>query len=225
MGPRPRRAGRRAPDLNVPGRIPPLHLVATDDIAGDPAFSAAAAELLERGGSKLALHLRLLRSSGAALYELASRLAPIAAATGALLIVNDRVDVALAARCSGVQLGGRGMSVGDARHLLGRDARIGVSVHDPDAAQRAASQGADFLLVGTLYATATHPGAAANGLGLLRELSAVSIPRIGIGGVRPARVREAMHAGADGVAVVRGIWRAPSPGGALMEYLNQLHDA
>lgn len=225
MGARARRSARGAPDLSASRPIAPLHLIATDEVAGDPGFSAAAAELLEHGGSELTLHLRLLRSSGAELYALASRLGPVAAATGALLIVNDRVDVALAAHCSGVQLGRGGMRARDARGLLGRDGLIGVSVHDPDAADRAASDGADFLLVGTLYATETHPGAPASGLDLLRELSGLAIPRIGIGGVTPGRVREAIDAGADGVAVVRGIWRAPSPRGALTEYLNQLRDA
>ncbi|MBW3630719.1 MAG: thiamine phosphate synthase [Gemmatimonadetes bacterium] len=133
--------------------------------------------------------------------------------------------MALAARCAGVQLGRRGMRVADARRLLGASAIIGVSVHIGDAAGRAVSAGADFLLVGTLYGTETHPGAATNGLDLLRRLSGLPVPRIGIGGVTPGRVREAIDAGADGVAVVRGVWRAPSPRGALTEYLNQLRDA
>jgi thiamine-phosphate diphosphorylase len=173
--------------------------------------------LLGEGGTAVALHLRLREAAGATLYALASRLSAVASARGARLLVNDRVDVALAAGCDGVQLGTRSMSPRDARRLVGPDALIGASAHSREEA--AAAEGADFLLVGTLYESGTHPGRAAAGTGLLRGLP---LPAIGIGGITPARVPEVLAAGGAGVAVVRGIWRAASPREALRDYLSAL---
>ena len=151
------------------------------------------------------------------LYALASRLRPAAGRAGAALLVNDRLDVALAAGCDGVQLGGHSMRAGDARRLLGPDRLIGASVHSREEA--AATGGADFLLVGTIYPSETHPGRAPAGPGILRGLP---LPAIAIGGMLPGRVPEVLAAGAVGVAVVRGVWGAPDPLEALGEFLSAL---
>jgi thiamine-phosphate pyrophosphorylase len=189
-------------------------------VAGEPGFPERAGEVLAAGGRSLALHLRLRSASGARLFSLAARLAEIAAGTGSLVIVNDRVDVALAAGCAGVQLGGGAMEIGDARRQLGPSRLVGASVHS--AAEARAARGADFLLVGTLYPSETHPGRPGAGAALLGEMRAIALPLVGIGGITPARVGAVLAAGGRGVAVVRGIWGASSPRAATIEYLSAL---
>ena len=204
--------------------LPRLHLVTSDDILQRPEFPAWAEELLEVGGERLALHLRGPRVAGAALYRLAERLANVATRADALFLVNDRVDVALAVNAGGVQLGGRGLDPEDARRLLGERPRLGVSVHSPDEAEAALRRGADFLLAGTLYPSASHPRAGGSGVEWLRRVPAAGGRLIGIGGVTPERVGEVLEAGAHGVAVISAIWNAERPREALLRFIRELYE-
>jgi thiamine-phosphate diphosphorylase len=208
----------------VSGGFPALHLVTDDGVLAGPGFALRAAELLENGGARLALHLRGPATPAARLYELARGLAPTASRSGAWLLVNDRADIAAAAGASGVQLGARSMDAATVRRLLGADARIGVSVHGPREARAAAEGGADFLVAGTLFATASHPGRAGQGTAWLGDLAALGPPVVGIGGITPGRVPEVLAAGATGVAVVRGVWAAGSAGAAARAYLRMLEE-
>jgi thiamine-phosphate diphosphorylase len=141
---------------------------------------------------------------------------------GSVLIVNDRVDLALGCGAAGVQLGGSSFPIAVARRLVGAERWIGASVHSVPEAAAAAAEGADFLLAGTLYATDSHPGFAGSGTGWLRSAGAVGLPVIGIGGITPSRISEVLEAGAYGVAVIRGIWAADRPLEALRDYLTLL---
>jgi thiamine-phosphate diphosphorylase len=170
------------------------------------------------GGSSLALHLRVPGAAGRALHDLAACLTELAAATKAVLIVNDRVDVALAVGADGVQLGRRSLSVADARGLVGQRL-IGASVHDVDEARVAVEDGADFLLAGAVHPTATHPGRPAAGLGMIEAIAALGIPVIAIGGITPEHAAGLRRAGAAGMAAIRGIWDAPSPAMAVHRYI------
>lgn len=199
--------------------VPPLHAVTDDDVVARPGFERIAGEVLAAGGAGVALHLRAPRASGRRMHELAVRLMEIARAADALLVVNDRVDVALAAGADGVQLGRRGITVADARRLVGDAMRIGASVHTLDEAREAVDAGADWLLAGAIYATASHPGQAGAGMGLIEAVAALGRSVIGIGGVAPERVAEACGAGAAGVAAIRGIWDQPSPASAARAYI------
>lgn len=201
-----------------PERIPPLHAVTDDRVIASANFVARAGEVLAAGGDRIALHLRAPAATGRAMHDLAARLVEMASAAGALLLVNDRVDVAIAAGAHGVQLGRRSLSVDDARRLVG-DRLIGASIHDLDEAW-AAIGGGDFLLAGAVYPTATHPGEAAAGVGWIATVAALGRPIIAIGGVMPERVGEVRRAGAAGVAAIRGIWDDPSPGEAVQRYLD-----
>jgi thiamine-phosphate pyrophosphorylase len=193
--------------------------VVTDDgVVARAGFVRAATDVLEAGGGLVALHLRAPAASGRRLHELAVRLMEIARAAGSLLIVNDRVDVALAAGVDGVQLGRRGITVADARRLAG-GMRIGASVHAVGEAQVAVEEGADWLLAGSVYPTASHPGRPGAGTGLIAAMAALGVPVIGIGGVTPERVREVGGAGAAGIAALRGVWDQPSPGRAARTYI------
>lgn len=137
-----------------------------------------------------------------------------------MLVVNDRVDVALAAGADGVQLGARSLSVEDGRSLAGASLRIGASVHAADEA-RAVGAGADWLLAGTLWPTPSHPGRAGAGVALLREVAALGMPVVAIGGVSAERAAEARRAGAAGVAALRGLWDAADPARAVERYLDE----
>ena len=124
----------------------------------------------------------------------------------ALLIVNDRVDVAMASGADGVQLGENGLDVASARRLAGASMLIGRSVHSAEGARAAEAEGADFLVLGTVFDTASHPGAETGGLELVREATAgVGVPVLGIGGVSESNVGGLMEAGAAGAAVISAI--------------------
>ena len=130
----------------------------------------------------------------------------------AKLIVNERADVALAAGAQGVQLGESGPPVSEARKTLGGDALIGRSVHSLQSAAQAEADGADFLLVGTMFASRSHPGEAPAGPGLIQQVSANSrLPLIGIGGITPENAGQVIGAGASGVAVITNILAAEDP--------------
>lgn len=204
--------------------LPALHAVTDDAVLARADFGETARRVLEAGGPRLALHLRGPRTGGRALHGLAAALLPAARGAGALLLVNDRADVALAAGADGVRLGARGIRPEDARRLLGAEAWIGASVHTRGEAEEAAAGGADFLVVGTLYATPSHPGREGAGPAHLAALADVGLPRVGIGGITPARAPEVRAAGAHGVAVLRGVWDAPDPARAVEQYLKEMSD-
>lgn len=209
-------AGRR--------EVPPLHVVTDDGVLARSDFLPRAGEVLRAGGQALALHLRGPRTGGRRTFDLAAELVPVARGCGAMLLVNDRVDVALAAGAHGVQLGRRGIPVSDARRLLGQERVIGSSV-GPLEEGRGAADGADFLLAGNVYATASHPGREGIGPAGLRSLAGLGIPVVGIGGIVPERVAEVRGAGARGVAVLRGVWDAPDAGEAVWTYLQAWKDS
>ncbi len=128
----------------------------------------------------------------------------------ALLLVNDRVDVALGCGADGVQLGEEALPIETVRRISGRRLLIGRSVHSVQSAQEAEAEGADFLVVGTIFPTTSKPGAEPAGLVLLRQVAgSVNIPFLAIGGVTSANVAGVMDAGAAGAAVISGLL-APS---------------
>jgi thiamine-phosphate pyrophosphorylase len=202
-------------------RLPRLHIVTDDALLGEPDFAARAAALLDAGGGDVALHLRAATLPARAFLELAEPLAVEALRTGALLQINDRIDVALAVRC-GAHLGVRGIPLPEARRLLG-NAPLGYSAHGTEEARIAEADGADYLFLGTIFPTASHPDRTAAGPALLeRTVPAARVPVLAIGGITPERARQARAAGAYGVAVISGVWGAPDPEAALREYLDAI---
>ncbi len=130
----------------------------------------------------------------------------------ALLVVNERADVAAAAEADGVQLGEEAIPVAAARSILGPHKLIGRSVHSVDGGIQAAASGADFLVVGTIFASRSHPGESPAGPGLLRRLAQeCSAPLIGIGGIDANNVAQVLQAGARGVAVISSILASDDP--------------
>jgi thiamine-phosphate diphosphorylase len=207
-------------------RVPRLHAITDDARLADARFVEDAAALLEAGGSELALHLRGRWTTAARLFELATTLLPVARAHGAFVLVNDRVDVALATRADGVQLRETSIDVAAARAILGSEATIGVSRH-AGSIGRDEDRDADFVIVGNVFATATHPGSEPLGLdGLSRLVDAARdgygrwIPLIAIGGVTAERMGAVVQAGAFGVAAMSGIWEGGAS--AVHAYAAQL---
>jgi thiamine-phosphate diphosphorylase len=126
--------------------------------------------------------------------------------------VNDRLDVALAVPSAGVQLGHGGLPV-DAARALNPLWWIGRSVHDLAEAEAARTEGADYLVVGPVFATASHPGRPELGLQALKKIVAVAgeLPVIAIGGISAERVEAVRGSGAYGVAAIRAFWDDADP--------------
>lgn len=140
------------------------------------------------------------------------------------IVVNDRADVAAAAGVRGAQLGHHSLDASDVKKWFPQ-LRIGRSVHSLHEAVAAEEEGADYVIFGHVYATASKPGSPARGPGELRLLaSSVRIPVIAIGGVMPANVADTLEAGAAGVAVMSGILEAADPVSAAAAYYQCLHN-
>src|SRR5216110_1710874 len=164
-----------------------------------------------------AVQLREKDLPGRPLLALAERLRAATARTGALLFVNDRIDVALAAVADGVQLGTGSVPVEVARRLLPAGALVGVSTHAPGEA----AAGADFALFGPVWETPSKAGA--QGEARLQEaVRAAAIPVLAIGGVTAERVPAVRAAGAAGAAVIRALLAAPDAAAATRELLAAL---
>jgi thiamine-phosphate pyrophosphorylase len=146
-------------------------------------------------------------SSPAAAYRRAVRLRQAAADAGAIFLVNDRCDVALAIEADGVHLGQEDLPLPHARAIMGPDKIIGISTHNPSQVHEASSGGADYLGFGPIFPTGTKPDHEAvvgvEGLRAIRPLT--HLPVFAIGGITVETVEELAEAGADGVAVISAI--------------------
>ena len=168
------------------------------------------------GGVNL-VQLREKDLPGGELLRLAEKLRAITQSK-ALFFVNERLDVALACDADGVHLGEEALPVKAARKLVGDRLLIGRSVHTVAGARKAEEDGADFIQLGTIFESRSHPGVAPAGVSLLKEVrAAVSLPVIAIGGIKTFNVGEVMDAGASGVAVISAILAAPDPRSAAQE--------
>ena len=173
-------------------------------------------------GGVRAVQLREKDLEGCELHALAEQLRVLTTRYRAHLLVNDRLDVALAVEADGVHLGQNSFSVEDARRLLGAGKLIGVSTHSQR--EIAAAQAADFIVFGPVYYT---PSKAAYGepQGLDRLRAAVAhsaVPVFAIGGIKTERVAEILETGAQGIAMISAISAAADPAQAAHELLQQL---
>jgi thiamine-phosphate pyrophosphorylase len=144
----------------------------------------------------------------------------------ALLLVNDRIDVANAAEIDGVQIPENGLPTRSARGLIGRYNVIGRSVHDLPSARAAIDEGADFALVGTIYKSTSHPDVKPAGVKLIEDITRdSSFPVLAIGGITADKVEEVIKAGAAGVACISAIAGAEDTKAAAEELSKALKDA
>lgn len=175
-------------------------------------------------GGMTTVQLRAKGWTDRQLLEAANALAPICRSSGALLIVNDRVDVALAAGADGVHLGVDDLPVAAARRLLGPAALIGYSPETPEDRIQAEQDGADYLGVGPVYGTTTKDDAgAAIGLdGIRAAVAASPLPIVGIGGIGIDTARPVVEAGAVGVALVGAVFLSDDPRSAAAHLASAL---
>jgi thiamine-phosphate pyrophosphorylase len=199
-----------------------LYLLADTGLAA-PERLPEIVEAALRGGFT-AVQLRAKTATTLELLELARNLNSVCSQANVPLIVNDRVDVALAAEAAGAHVGHIGeedLSPKDARRLLGPDAIVGVSVATPHEAHMGTSQGASYVSAGPMFATSTKANAGpAAGESLLRSVRAATpLPLVVIGGITPQRAAALFAAGADGVCVGAAIVRAADPEAAARAFL------
>lgn len=165
-------------------------------------------------GGATVVQVRLKGASGRALVEVSRALVPRCEARGARLIVNDRVDVALAAGAHGVHVGPEDVPVEDVRRLAPPGFLIGGSSGDPERAQALVRAGVDYLGVGAIFdASASKRDASAprGADALVAVRAAVSVPLVAIGGLTVAQAPACVAAGADGVAAIRALIGAGEP--------------
>ena len=162
-------------------------------------------------GGVNAVQLREKDLPGGDLYDLAITLRAVTRGR-ALLLVNDRLDVALAAGADGVHLPERSVPLRKVRDFAGEACLVGRSVHSVDSAIEAERAGADYLIAGNVYETASKPGAPAAGVELVRAVAgAVRVPVLAVGGITAGRVPDIIAAGADGIAVIAAILDPADP--------------
>jgi thiamine-phosphate diphosphorylase len=172
------------------------------------------AEAAIRGGARL-LQLRDKRGNSAETLRLAEAVAARARRERVVFIVNDRVDLALAAGADGVHLGQQDLPVAAARTIAGHRLIIGCSTNTVAEARQAVGEGADYLGVGAMFPTSSKRDTRPAGIGRLQEIrAAVSIPIVAIGGITPANAAEVIRAGADMIAVIGAVAGAADPEGA-----------
>jgi thiamine-phosphate pyrophosphorylase len=188
-----------------------LYLITDRMQTAGRALPAVVADAL-RGGLR-AVQLREKDLTAAQLFELAVELRRLTREYGAKLLINDRIDVALAVGADGVHLGKAGLPVPEARRILGSERLIGYSAHSADEALQAQLGGADFVTLGPVYHTPSKAlYGEPPGLRALAEASSIlTIPVFALGGVKQSSVAEVLSAGAHGVALISAVMAAPNP--------------
>ena len=174
------------------------------------------------GGCRI-VQLRDKRMPLSGLYPLALAFAERCRREGALFIVNDRADLALAADADGLHVGQEDLPAAAARRLLPPGKIIGVSTHDPGQARQALRDEADYIAVGSVFPTGTKAQFQLVGPDLIRTLRPeIPVPLVGIGGITLDNAEEVIAAGADAVAVISAVCAAPDPEAATRRLLERL---
>ena len=201
-------------------KLPPLYAILDpEQTRGRPAERVLAA-LLEAGVSILQLRVKSLPPVD--FLELAKQARAVTRAHGCKLIINDRVDIALACGADGVHLGQDDLPLSAGRKLMGQKI-IGISTHDLDQARAAERAGADYIGFGPMFGTRTKAtGYEARGPEMLQQIrGAVTLPIVAIGGITEANVQEVWQAGADSVAIIGDVLHDNDPGAKALRILGQ----
>ncbi len=196
----------------------PSHFYAMIDPAGghEP---VSLAETILAAGARI-MQLRLKDAPGRDFLAAARAIAGMCRRRDAILIVNDRVDIAMLADAHGVHLGQQDLPLEAARRIAGPDKIIGISTHTVEQARAAENGGADYVGFGPMYSGGLKNIAAGMGLDNLRAIrAAVRIPIVAIGGITEARVPETLAAGADAAAIITDVVNAPDIGAKVRSIL------
>ena len=183
-------------------------------LAGRPAANVA--QSLVTAGARL-LQVRGKDLGGRAFALLVAEVVAVARAGGALVVVNDRPDVALVAGADGVHVGQDDMPAADARRLMPRPLLVGLSTHDLAQLGEAPADALDYVAIGPVYATTSKaaPDPVVGLAGVAAARAATRLPLIAIGGITRANVADVVAAGADGVALISELMAADDPGRAF----------
>lgn len=200
-----------------------LYLVTDRDLSLGRSLEEVVREAV--AGGVTMVQLREKDAATGEFVELGRRLMSVLKPLGVPLIINDRVDVALAVDADGVHIGQSDMDYADARRLLGPDKIIGLSVENFEDLEVANGLDVDYIGISPVYGTPTKTDTAEPfGLDGLRKAVQMSVhPTVAIGGMNASTIRDVMAAGADGVAVVSAICSAPSPHTATEELKREVY--
>jgi len=177
------------------------------------------------GGCRM-VQLRDKRRPPADLYPVARALGERCRQAGALFVVNDRADLALAVGAGGLHVGQDDLPAAAARRLLPAGMILGVSTHDAGQARRALADGADYIAVGSVFPTGSKAGFELVGPELVAALRPeIPVPLVGIGGITADNAARVIAAGADGVAVISAVCAAPDPEAATRRLAERLQTA
>lgn len=182
-------------------------------VRGKQGMDALAIARAAIAGGVTAIQLRDKESPLPDVLAVGRQIRQLCREAGVLFFVNDRVDVALLLDADGVHVGQEDLPVHEARRLLGPGKWIGASAGSLEEAERSIVQGADYLGVGSVFATASKADAGEPvGTGLIREIRRRwDVPLVGIGGIKADNAQAVMAAGADGVAVISAVFDAADP--------------
>lgn len=203
-----------------------VYIVTDEEQAGgEAALLDTVEKALEAGAGTV--QLRHKTADTARFLRLAQTLRALTRRFDALFIVNDRLDIALAADADGVHVGQQDMPVSHARKLLGDERVIGVSVSCPEEAGRAEREGADYIGISPVFATGSKAdvGQPVGLAGVGEITSATCLPAVGIGGINAANAYEVVKAGAAGVAVISAVMGQPDPYEATRSLISAVHSA
>jgi len=189
----------------------------TDRTQARRSLTDIAQAVLEAGFAGIMLREKDL--PGRPLFDLAEKLSGICRAFGRPLIVNDRLDVAMALLGAGAHVGARGMKVADARRLLGPDRLLGYSAHEMAEAVQALRDGADYVTLSPIFSSASKPDLLPRGLRLLEEARAAlpSASLIALGGIDASNIGSIRRTGAAGAAIMGALMQAEHPKAAARE--------
>jgi len=200
--------------------LPALYAILDPEQTAGRPVEAVLHELLKGGAHWLQLRVKSLTPTD--FFELAKRVRAHTWTRHCTLIINDRVDIALACNADGVHLGQEDLPLAAARKLLAKKI-IGISTHNLAQAREAENGGADYIGFGPLFGTSTkETGYAARGVEMLRQIrSAVKIPIVAIGGITEQNVQQVWRAGADSAAIISDLLRADDIAGKVAQIMRQ----
>lgn len=216
--------GHAGPQTDLAARLRLMILTTPRPACGRP-LSRVVCECLEAGAT--AIQLRDKTATAEEVYSIALDLLPDVCAFDALLLVNDRFDVALAAGAHGVHLGPDDLPIFEVRGVVPPGFLIGASTNDPLTGRRLARAGADYLGVGAVFGTRSKPGLEHESVGPQRVaevLEVAGIPAVGIGGITASNATDVSRSGA-GIAVLGAVMESPDPGRAVREIRRVIEEA
>ena len=205
-------------------RISGLYVIIDTAVLGERDCLEIARAVLQGGASVLQLRDKAL--PGRERLALARRLKAACQEAGALFVMNDYLDMALACEADGLHVGQDDLPAEEARRLLPPGVLLGVSVTTPEQAVAADRAGADYIAVGSIYPTSTKETVIVVGVATLGQVRQVTQrPLVAIGGITAEKVKELVAAGADAVCVISAVLNAPSPGAAARQFSQRLEEA